>query len=511
MGNTILELKNIVKTFPGVLALNGIDFQLNSGEIHAICGENGAGKSTLMKVVCGVHKPDKGSIWVNGKEEHFSNPMEAYEKGVSIIFQETSLFEEMTVLDNIFLGHEMIKKKGFITAIDYSAMRKKAELIFQRLNTAMDLDKKISQLGMAQKQMVEIAKALTFDANIIIFDEPTASLTQREVTALFEIVNQLKAEGMGIVYISHRLEEIFEICDRVTVIRDGQYISTKQVKDTNKDELVADMVGRKMGNYYPKAQTEIGEVFLEVSHYYDESFLNDISFNLRKGEILGFAGLAGAGRTELMESLCGFTGKAAGTVVLDGTAVNIRNYKEAMENGIVYVSEDRGKLGLHIDMSICENISLPQLQNFSNGWGRLNREKEWKTAEKYRNNMGIKAPDSDFLVTNLSGGNQQKVSVSKALALNPKILILDEPTRGVDVNAKAEIHKIISDLTKDGLTIMMVSSELPELLGMCDRIYVMKDGCIAGCFNREEATQEKILSLALESGNEKTEQQEGMV
>lgn len=499
MGNTILELKDIVKSFPGVMALNGIKFELKSGEIHAICGENGAGKSTLMKVVCGVYKPDQGTIRVNGQEEHFSNPMEAYGKGVSIIFQETSLFEEMTVLDNLFLGHEITRKAGPITVIDYGAMRGKANEIFKHLNTAMDLDITIKELGMAQKQMVEIAKALTFDANIIIFDEPTASLTQREVTALFEIVNNLKKEGLGIVYISHRLEEIFEICDCVTVIRDGQYISTKLVKDTNKDELVADMVGRKMGSYYPKADTEIGQEILRVEHYYDQGFLNDISFTLNKGEILGFAGLAGAGRTELMESLCGFTGKAAGKVILEGKEIQIKNYKEAMAEGIVYVSEDRGKYGLLVDMTIEQNITLPQLHKFSNAWGRLSHRKERQVGEKYIREMGIKAPGADFLVTNLSGGNQQKVSVSKALALNPKILILDEPTRGVDVNAKAEIHKIISDLTLQGLTIIMISSELPELLGMCDRIYVMKDGRLAGCFDREEVTQEKILTVALES------------
>lgn len=504
MGSTILELKDIVKTFPGVLALNGINFELKSGEIHAICGENGAGKSTLMKVVCGVYKPDRGTIRVNGREEHFSNPMEAYEKGVSIIFQETSLFEEMTVLDNLFLGHEMTKKIGPVSVIDYEAMKKRAEEIFGRLNTAIDLDTTIKQLGMAQKQMVEIAKALTFDANIIIFDEPTASLTQREVTALFEIIGNLKKEGLGIVYISHRLEEIFDICDCVTVIRDGQYISTKQVADTDKDELVADMVGRKMGSYYPKADTEIGQELLRVENYYDEGFLEDISFSLNKGEILGFAGLAGAGRTELMESICGFTRKAAGKVILEGKEINIKSYKDAMANGMVYVSEDRGKFGLLVDMSIEQNITLPQLEHYSNVWGKLNRKKERETGEKYIRDVGIKAPGADFLVTNLSGGNQQKVSVSKALALNPKILILDEPTRGVDVNAKAEIHKIISDLTLKGLTIIMISSELPELLGMCDRIYVMKDGYIAGCFDRENVTQEKILTVALESKNPQT-------
>lgn len=499
MGNTILNLKNITKTFPGVLALNKINFELKSGEIHAICGENGAGKSTLMKVVCGVHKPDSGSMEVNGKEEHFSNPMEAYEKGVSIIFQETSLFEEMTVLDNLFLGHEITKKAGLFPIVDYEAMRKRARDIFRDLHTDINLDTTIKSLGMAQKQMVEIAKALTFDANIIIFDEPTASLTEREVQALFSIIRQLKEKGLGIVYISHRLEEIFEICDRVTVVRDGQYISTKNVKDTNKDELVADMVGRKMGNYYPKTDTFIGDKIFEVRNYYDEGFLNDINFFVKRGEILGFAGLAGAGRTELMESICGLKGKAAGSVYLNGKELNIHNYEEAMEQGIVYVSEDRGKYGLIVDMEIKQNISMPQLKNFQKALGILDKKKETETGETYIKEVDIKAPNGEFLVKNLSGGNQQKVSVAKALALKPQILVLDEPTRGVDVNAKAEIHRIISALTEKGLTIIMVSSELPELIGMCDRIYVMREGSIAGCFMREDVTQEKILNVALQT------------
>jgi len=495
---TILELKDIVKAFPGVLALNRLKFDLKSGEVHAICGENGAGKSTLMKVVCGVYKPDEGQVYVNGVPQSFSSPLDAYQKGVSIIFQETSLFEEMTVLDNIFLGHEIMKKKAGLKIIDYAAMQKKANEIFERLNTKIDLNACIKSLGMAQKQMVEIAKALTFDANIIIFDEPTASLTQREVDALFEIINKLKQEGRGIVYISHRLEEIFQICDRVTVIRDGQYISTRNVAETNKDELVADMVGRAMTNYYPKAQTEIGGEIFRVEHYYDDGFLKDISFNVRKGEIVGFAGLAGCGRTELMQSICGFTGKAAGKVFLNGEEIEINNYNDAKNRGIVYVSEDRGKYGLIVDMSIEQNITLPQLKNFANNMAIIDTEKEAELAGKYLNEFEIKAPNTEFLVANLSGGNQQKVSVSKALALNPTLLILDEPTRGVDVNAKAEIHKIISELTKKNLSIIMISSELPELLGMCDRIYVMKDGAIAGCFDRDECTQEKILSIALD-------------
>lgn len=491
-----LRLEHIVKRFPGVIALKNVDFSLEFGEVHAICGENGAGKSTLMKVVCGVYAPDEGKIYLNGSEVNFTNPNEAYEKGVAIIFQETSLFEEMTVLENMFLGHEVQKHIGWFKVIDYAEMQKKAIDIFEKLNTKIDLNEKIKNLGMAQKQMVEIAKALTYDAKVLILDEPSASLTQREVDALFRVIENLKREGLALVYISHRLEEIFEICDRVTVIRDGEYISTKNVSATTKDELVADMVGRKMDNYYPKIAPVIGEKMLEVEHLYDDGFLNDVSFFARKGEILGFAGLAGAGRTELMLSICGFSRKAAGRVILNGKELNIVNYREAKQQGIAYVSEDRGKLGLVTRMSVKNNISMPQMENIS-AYGFLSEHREDELSNKYIKELGIKAPDGDFMVDNLSGGNQQKVSVSKALALQPEVLILDEPTRGVDVNSKAEIYKIISDLTRKGFTILMVSSELPELIGMCDRIYVMREGAIAGYFDREEVTQEKILKIAL--------------
>lgn len=491
-----LRLEHIVKRFPGVIALKNVDFSLEFGEVHAICGENGAGKSTLMKVVCGVYAPDEGKIYLNGSEVNFTNPNEAYEKGVAIIFQETSLFEEMTVLENMFLGHEIQKYIGWFKVIDYAEMQKKAIDIFEKLNTKIDLNEKIKNLGMAQKQMVEIAKALTYDAKVLILDEPSASLTQREVDALFRVIENLKHEGLALVYISHRLEEIFEICDRVTVIRDGEYISTKNVSATTKDELVADMVGRKMDNYYPKITPVIGEKMLEVEHLYDDGFLNDVSFFARKGEILGFAGLAGAGRTELMLSICGFSRKAAGRVILNGKELHIVNYREAKQQGIAYVSEDRGKLGLVTRMSVKNNISMPQMENIS-AYGFLSEHREDELSNKYIKELGIKAPDGDFMVDNLSGGNQQKVSVSKALALQPEVLILDEPTRGVDVNSKAEIYKIISDLTRKGFTILMVSSELPELIGMCDRIYVMREGAIAGYFDREEVTQEKILKIAL--------------
>jgi ABC-type sugar transport system ATPase subunit len=498
MDGIALNLSAINKTFPGVIALSDMSFELKAGEIHAICGENGAGKSTLMKVVTGVYAPDSGKIHLFGSEAKFSNPLDAFSNGIAIIYQETSLFEEMTVLENLFLNREITRKIGPLKALDYSAMALKTESLFKGLHIAIPVDEKIKNLGIAQKQMVEIAKALSFESRILILDEPTASLTQEEVDALFTIIKNLKNSGVSIVYISHRLEEIFTLCDRVTVIRDGRFISTREVSQTNKDQLVADMVGRSMDNYYPKTEVTIGETLLTVKGLGDMELLHDIDFNISRGEILGFAGLAGSGRTELAMTLCGFTPPEHGETNLEGKPVRFKNYREAMEQGIVYVTEDRGKYGIIVNMSVKDNIVMPQLDKNSR-FGVINKSKEYELAEKMRESVGIKAPDTDFLVMNLSGGNQQKVSVSKALALSPKLLILDEPTRGVDVNAKAEIHRIISTMAASGLTILMISSELPELIGMCDRIYVMKEGTIAGCFNREKFSQEEILHIALAS------------
>ncbi|MDR0519002.1 MAG: sugar ABC transporter ATP-binding protein [Clostridiales Family XIII bacterium] len=492
----LLTLKNIVKTFPGVLALDDMNFDLREGEIHAICGENGAGKSTLMKIVTGVYKPDSGEIVVAGEPVSFDDPNEAFAKGIAIIYQETSLFEEMTILENIFLGHERMKKAGPLTFIDYGKMRQEALEIFKIMDVELDLDERAKNLGMAQKQMVEIAKALSHHSKILILDEPTASLTQREVEALFGIVRSLKEQGVAIAYISHRLEEIFELCDRVTVIRDGKYISTKDVATTNKDELVADMVGRSMDNYYPKAEVQIGGELIRVEHLNQEGILQDVNFHINKGEIVGFSGLAGAGRTELALAICGFTKIDSGDIYMEGKKVRIHNYRDALNAGFVYVSEDRGKYGLVIEMSVKQNITMPQLANMRSGIF-LDNKKELALAGRYIKEFGIKCPEEDFLTENLSGGNQQKVSVSKAIAMAPKLLILDEPTRGVDVGSKAEIHGIVSQLAEQGTTIFMISSEMPELIGMCDRIYIMKNGTVAGEVGRAEATQEKILKVAL--------------
>jgi ABC-type sugar transport system ATPase subunit len=511
--NEALVLHSIVKTFPGVIALDNMNFELREGEIHAICGENGAGKSTLMKVVSGVYEPDSGSIRIFGKDEKITNPLDASSKGIAIIYQETSLFEEMTVLENLFLNREITKKAGPVTYLDYKTMAGRVKAIFENLRIAIPVDEKIKNLGMAQKQMVEIAKALTFKSRILILDEPTASLTLQEVNALFSIIRGLKAQGVSIVYISHRLEEIFNLCDRVTVVRDGRYISTREVAKTSKDELVTDMVGRSMDTYYPKVtgcvyvdgdqktvDVEIGKELLSAKGLGDKKLLHGIDFFVRRGEILGFAGLAGSGRTELALALSGFAPPSEGEIFLEGKQVHFTSYRQAMEHGVVYVTEDRGKYGVIVHMSVKDNIVMPQLEKNA-VWGVINRASEYALAKDMHGRMGIKSPDTDFLVMNLSGGNQQKVSVAKALALNPKLLILDEPTRGVDVNAKAEIHRIISSMAAQGLTIIMISSELPELIGMCDRIYVMKDGTVSGCFDERPFDQEAILHIALASGD----------
>ncbi len=492
----ILVLDKINKSFPGVQALKDMSFSIHEGEIHAICGENGAGKSTLMKVVSGVYKQDSGDIFIRGEKVVIDDPNDAFGKGIAIMYQETSLFNEMTIMENMYLNHEVIKRRFGLPVLDFRLMREKVRSIFSRMNISMDLDAKIRDIGIAQKQLVEIAKALTFNARILIMDEPTASLTEREVTALFDIIRKLKAEGTSIVYISHRLEEIFVVCDRVTVIRDGEFVSCREVAETNKNQLVADMVGREIANYYPKAKVDIDGIVIELKDIRQGSLLKEISLNVRRSEIVGLSGLAGAGRTELAQAICGFTKIDGGKILIDGKQAKIDSYRRAMDEGIVYVSEDRAKYGLVLGMDIRKNITLPQLHSVSKR-GVIDIEKENAMGKDAVSQFDIKAPGPEFIVENLSGGNQQKVSVARATALKPRLLILDEPTRGVDVNAKAEIHKIIGELVKQGLSILLISSELPELLGMCDRIYVMASGRIAGEFDRADATQEKILKVAL--------------
>ncbi len=499
--DTILEIKGLNKTFPGVHALVDFNLDLKRGEVHAVCGENGAGKSTLMKIITGVYKPDGGRIFLDGKELIVHNPNDAYSRGIAIIFQETSLFPDLTVLENLFMGHEICRSivgsRKNPRFLDYPAMRRKAEEIFSKLGMHVDLDARIVDLGVAVKQMVEIAKALTFDSKILILDEPTAALTSKEVDTLFETIRRLKSHGVSMLYISHRLDEIFQIADRVTVVRDGAHIATEDVDKVSKDQLVAWMVGRTLHNLYPKEDVELGDVIFEARGISQNGVLYNVDIDVRKGEILGLSGLAGAGRTELALALCGLSTPDTGEFFLNGKPIKIHDYKSAMEYGIVYISEDRQKYGLVVPMTVKENITLPVLEKISKGLGIIDVREEKRISDTYMHSLSIKAPDGDFVVNNLSGGNQQKVSVAKALATNPQIFIMDEPTRGVDVGAKSEIHRIISNLVKEGKSVIMISSDLPEILGMSDRVVVMKSGRKMGELLRKDLTQEKILKMAL--------------
>ncbi len=493
----IMELRNISKTFPGVKALSSMQLKLQEGEVHAVVGENGAGKSTLMKIITGVYHQDEGDIVLRGEVTKMKDPNEAYAKGIAIIYQETSLFMDMTVLENMFLGHETTGKLfGFINYLDYKSMRKRAKETFNKLGMDVDLDAYVKDLGVASKQMVEIAKALTYDADILILDEPTAALTNKEVKALFSIINRLKSENVSMLYISHRLEEVFEIADRVTVIRDGEYVQTAKTTEVDTSQLISWMVGRTLDNLYPKMEVEIGEPVLEVRNITQHGVIDNMSLTLNKGEIIGIAGLAGSGRTELAHALVGFTKIDSGEVLYEGQPIRLKNYTEALGKGIVYVSEDRKEKGLVIDMSIKENVSMPILKLLSK-LSFIDRAKENDLVDEYVEKLSIKAPHADFIIDNLSGGNQQKVSVAKALANLPKVLILDEPTRGVDVGSKSEIHRIMSGLAAEGLSIIMISSDLPEIIGMSDRVYVTKMGQIVGELDKREISQERILKLAL--------------
>jgi len=497
----ILVIDGVDKHFPGVQALSDVRIDLRLGEVHAVCGENGAGKSTLMKIICGVHQPDSGTMTLNGEPFVVANPNDAYSRGIAIIYQESSLFPDLTILENIFMGHEIRKPvlpfAKFIKMIDYPAMRSKASAVFERLGMKINLNAVVSTLGVATKQMVEIAKALTFESQILILDEPTAALTSREVDTLFETIRKLRSEGHSMLYISHRLDEVFQIADRVTVYRDGQYINTDDVENVTKDQLVSWMVGRTLSNLYPKEAVEIGEVVFEARGISQEDLLKQISFTLRRGEILGISGLAGAGRTELALAICGLTRPDAGELFLNGKKFKMTDYRRALEHGIAYISEDRQAYGLVLPMTVTVNITHKVLKQITNALGIVNRTKEREITDRFMQQLSIKAPDGQFIANNLSGGNQQKLSVAKSLAVGPQILILDEPTRGVDVGAKSEIHRIISDLAKAGKSIILISSDLPEILGMSDRVLVMKNGEIAGQLTRDELSQERVLGMAL--------------
>lgn len=489
----VLEMRDIGKTYPGVTALSGVDFCVLPGEVHALIGENGAGKSTLMKILAGADTKDFGHIIIDGKEVHIDSPQEAMRLGVSIIYQEFNLVPYMNAAENIYLGRE--PGSAVPGVIDFGKMYRDAEAVIGELGVAIDVRAPMNQLSVAQQQMVEIAKATSRQSRIIAMDEPSATLTEHELENLFALIRRLKAEGVSIIYISHRLEEVFDIADRVTVLRDGALVATKNVADTDREDIIRMMVGRELKEKIPKVETEPGDVALEVKNLNRAGVLRDISFQVRKGEILGIAGLVGAGRTEVARAIFGADPIDSGQILVNGKAVTIRSPRHAISLGIGLVTEDRKALGLVLGMAVRENISLANLGILSR-LGFISRRKEREVARDYVQDILIKTPSVEQAVQNLSGGNQQKVVLAKWLFTKSKILIFDEPTRGIDVGAKTEIYQLMNRLAENGATIIMISSELPEVMGMSDRILVMHEGEIAGELSREEATQEQIMHLA---------------
>jgi rhamnose transport system ATP-binding protein len=485
----LLEVRDIEKTFPGVRALSGVSFDVRAGEVHALLGENGAGKSTLIKIVSGVYQPDLGSILVNGTLVHFSTPDDARRAGVATIYQELLLFPELSVAENIFLGHAPLARAG---RIDWRAMRAEAERLLDSLEiNDLSADQIVGALSVGNRQRVEILRALSHDARILIMDEPTAALTESDVTRLFDVVRRLKRRGVGIVYISHRLDEIFAIADRVTVLRDGAFVGAREVADTNVAELVQMMVGRRLESLFPKTVAPIGAPVLEARDLVRRPLTKGVSLTVRSGEIVGLAGLVGSGRSELAQTLFGMTPSESGDVRLNGETVRIDSPETARAKGIAYVPEDRGTQGLVRGMSVLHNFSLAALGSLSRA-GFIDRAAERRMAQEGVARFSVKTSSVDEIAGRLSGGNQQKIVLGKWLANNPKLLILDEPTRGIDVGAKAEIHRLMSQLAGEGVAILMISSELPEVLGMSDRVLVMREGRLVAEFDRAEASSEAV-------------------
>jgi ribose transport system ATP-binding protein len=486
-----MSVRGVSKEFPGVQALMGIDLDLRGGEVHAIVGENGAGKSTLMKILAGIYQPDAGSLLVDGRTVHISSPRHAMALGIGMIHQELNLAPNLSVAENIFLGRAPMR----FGLVDWRRLDLQTRSLLDRL--AIDLDGRaaVEDLSVARQQMVEIAKALSLNARVIIMDEPTSALTERETATLFRIIGRLKAEGVAVAYISHRLEEIFRVADRVTVLRDGRLVSSSRVADTTPAQLISLMVGRELTALFPKESVEVGAPVLEVRRLSRAGVLHDVSFVLHQREILGLAGLVGAGRTELVRAIFGVDPIDGGEVLIDGKVVKIHGPREAIQLGLGFVTEDRKLHGLVLGMTVRENATLASLANVGR-FGFIDFARERAMAADYVRQLDIRTPTVEQEVNNLSGGNQQKVVVAKWLATRPRILILDEPTRGIDVGAKAEVHALMSRLAVAGVSILMISSELPEILGMSDRILVVRQGRISAEFSRQEASQEKIMAAA---------------
>lgn len=491
MQNTVLEAKHITKRFPGVLALKDVHFDVREGEIHALCGENGAGKSTLMHILAGVKKQDSGEIYLNGEKVDIGNKWHANELGISIVYQERSLVEGLNIAENIYAARQPVFG---MSIINRKALYKQSKELLEQLDLYIDPKAMVSDLSPVIQQMVEIAKALSVNPKVLILDEPTATITEKEVGALFALLRKLKEKNIAIIYISHRLSEIFQIADRVTVFKDGEYVDTKPVMEIDKEWLVNSMVGRSLVFDRIENKNNTKKTILEVKDFRSDKFY-DINFTLNKGEILAFAGLAGAGRTEVMRAIFGVDKKAKGVLLLDGKKLNIKNSNDAIKSGIGYLPEDRKAHGLFLEMAISKNIASACLEKVCNG-PSVSSERMNSTAIEYKDKLNIITPGVGQKVVNLSGGNQQKVVFAKWLLVNPKVLIVDEPTRGVDVGAKAEIYNILRKLTQDGTSIIIVSSDLMEVLSISDRIYVMYNGTITGELDGNEATEEYIMKYA---------------
>ncbi len=489
----ILELDNITKQFPGVKALDGIQLRIRKGSVHALMGENGAGKSTLMKIIFGIYTPDTGTIKFKGNEIKLTGPKDALSRGISMIHQELTPVPYMTVAENIFLGREpVIGRTGWV---NNKKMVSDAKALFDSLGINIDPNMKMKDLSIANMQMIEIATAISYNADLIIMDEPTSAITDKEVDQLFSIIRSLQAQGVSIIYISHKMDEIFQICDEITVFRDGQYIGTKAAKELTQDSLIQMMVGREIKQVFHKEEAIIGEVALAVKNLTRNGKFRNVSFEIRKGEILGIAGLMGSGRTEIIESVFGIYPPDAGEVFVKGQKVEIKTPQDAIHCKIGLLTEDRKLTGAFLPLSVKENMIISNLDQFI-GAGLVNGKKVETICNEQVKRLNIKTPNIDQLIMNLSGGNQQKVLLARWLLNDPDVLILDEPTRGVDVGAKAEIHKLMSKLAQEGKAIIMISSEMPEILGMSDRVIVMHEGQMKGELSRAEANQEKILEVA---------------
>ena len=489
----VLSLRGIVKTFPGVRALDGVQIDLYPGQVTALIGENGAGKSTIVKTLTGIYQPDEGQIFVDGVETRFPTAQAAGHAGVTAIHQETVLFDELTVAENIFIGHA---PRGRFGLIDRAAMKARAREILDSIEADLDPGVKLADLGIASKHLVAIARALSIDARVVIMDEPTAALSHKEIAELYELVEKLKRQGKAILFISHKFDEIFRIADRWTVFRDGQFVGEGLMADVTEAELVRLMVGRAVDQIYPKRPAEIGPPALTVSGYSHPTEFEDINFTLHQGEILGFYGLVGAGRSEVMQALFGITQPSKGATRIGEDVRVIRSTAQAVDAGIVYVPEDRGKQGVVKGMAIFENVTLPSLNQTSRN-GFLKLANEFALARDYTQRLDLRAASLDQDVALLSGGNQQKVVIAKWLATKPRVIILDEPTKGIDIGSKAAVHDFMSELAAEGLAVIMVSSEIPEVLGMADRVIVMSEGRIAAEFAGDEMTPENLVRAAV--------------